>query len=89
MSAHGEDIAPDYLIAHLQDALAADPRIGELGIDVVVAHGRLFLTGTVMTATQRAAAGELATSHARDLEVCNDIEVVPPAGEAPEPEQLG
>jgi osmotically-inducible protein OsmY len=88
MSAHGEDIAPAYLVAHLQDALAADPRVGELGVEVVVAHGRLFLTGAVAQPKQRDVAGEIAAALAPGLEVCNDIEVVTSATSKPEPERL-
>ena len=43
----------EYLVHHIQDALATDPRARELGVDVHVAGDRVVLTGTAATPTQR------------------------------------
>jgi hypothetical protein len=52
-------IPPEYLIRHIQDALGADSRARELGVDVRVAGDRVVLTGTVATPAQRDAIGEV------------------------------
>ena len=87
-SHHDEPLAdapPEYVVAHVQQALAGDGGVAELGIGVAVAGGRLFLTGTVASAHQRDRAGEVAAEHAGPLDVCNDLEVIemrtPPAPE--------
>lgn len=77
-SQHAEPLPeqpPEYVVAHVQEALATDTRVAELGIGVSVAGGRLFLTGTVSSDEQRDRAGDLAVEVAGDLEVCNDLEV--------------
>ena len=69
-----------YLVQHIQDALAADGRARELGVDVVVAGDRVVLTGTVTTAAQRAAiavvAAEVTAEHAPGHRVVNELSVV-------------
>jgi osmotically-inducible protein OsmY len=80
--------APVYVAAHIHEALAEDPRVAEPGIEVTVAGDRVFLTGTVMTATQREAAGELTRSLVDGLEICNDLEVLDGDPQHGEPERL-
>jgi osmotically-inducible protein OsmY len=69
---------PDYLIGHIQDALAADDRSRELGVDVAVAgpDPRVVLTGTVSTETQRRAIGEVVGEVASGYDVVNELAVV-------------
>ena len=76
-----DPMPPEYLIRHIQDALGRDPRARELGVDVRVAGSRVVLTGTVATAAQRRAIGEVVcelvdceapTGH----EVVNELDVV-------------
>jgi BON domain len=74
-------IPPEYLVAHIQDALGRDPRARELGVDVRIAGAQVVLTGTVATATQRAAIGEVVCEvvdcEAPDgRQVVNDLDVV-------------
>jgi osmotically-inducible protein OsmY len=66
----------EYVIAHVQEALAADDGVSELGIGVFLAGGRIFLTGTVASDEQRQRAGTVAGEVADGVEVCNDLEVV-------------
>jgi osmotically-inducible protein OsmY len=78
---------PDaYVIVHLRDALAADERVAELGIEMTVAAGTLVLTGRVSSHAQRDACTDVARANCADLQVRNDLDVVeidaPPA--APE-----
>ena len=76
----------DYVISHIQDALAHDPRTSEMGIDVTLSGDRAVLTGMVASRVQRDAIGQVASEVARDYHVVNDVTVVPcdEAGEAEE-----
>jgi osmotically-inducible protein OsmY len=71
----------EYLIAHVQEALASHDGVSELGIGVSLAGGRMFLTGTVASEEQRARAATVAAEVAEGLDVCNDLEVVQLTGE--------
>ncbi len=53
------DLDP-YLPEHVRDALANDPRVGELGVQVVIRGGSLVLSGTVGSSERQAVAAELA-----------------------------
>jgi BON domain-containing protein len=46
-----------YLVQHIQDALASDPRARELGVDAQVVGDHVVLTGTVATPELREAIG--------------------------------
>lgn len=77
--------APPYVVAHVHEALSEDASVADPGIEVTVVGDRLFLTGTVMTDEQRAAATVVASRVAPEFAVCNDLEVLanaPPHGEA-------
>lgn len=57
MTTSGE---PDqYLIERVREALAEDPRVGELYVQVTVAGGKVFLSGTVATPERKAAMSEV------------------------------
>ena len=62
--------ADPYVIERLRTALAEDPRVAELGIDVAVEGDRVVLTGEVATegrlAAVEAVARELAPGHQVD-----------------------
>ena len=74
----GSPLPPDYLIGHIQDALAEDDRSRELGVDVAVAGPdlRVVLTGTVSTEEQRRAIGEVVAEVASGYDVVNELAVV-------------
>lgn len=72
--------APEYLVGRIQDALATDPRTGELELDVRVVGDRLFLTGTVVTAERRSACEEVVREVASDYEVMNELTVMDEPG---------
>lgn len=71
-------LPPAYLIGHIQDALAADDRSRELGVDVTLAgpEPRVVLTGTVSTEAQRRAIGEVVAEVAPGYDVVNELAVV-------------
>jgi osmotically-inducible protein OsmY len=66
----------EYLVHHIQDALATDPRARELGVDVRVAGDRVVLTGTAATAAQRGAIGDVVQELADGYEVVNELTVL-------------
>lgn len=46
-----------YLVQHIQDALASDPRARELGVEAQIVGERVVLSGTVATPDLREAIG--------------------------------
>jgi osmotically-inducible protein OsmY len=80
---------PDqYVIAHVRDGLATDPRVVELGIDVEVANGSLVLLGRVGSSELRDAAAEVAAELAPGYAIRNELEVVDLTSPPAAPEQL-
>ncbi|HEX6238771.1 MAG TPA: BON domain-containing protein [Acidimicrobiales bacterium] len=67
----------DYLVRHIQDALASDPRALELGVEVTLAGDRLVLSGTVATEAQRRAIADVVAEVAPGHEIVNQLAVVP------------
>lgn len=79
----GESTADDvYLGKALEEAIAGDDRTAELGVRVNVRAGRAFLTGTVASANRKDAVSTVASEHAPDLQIVNEITVVDPAQQA-------
>jgi hypothetical protein len=72
---------------HLRQALTADPRIGEQGVRVEVRDGTVHLSGEVTTPQRRAALAEVVAELAPDLEIRNDVRLVP-TGKPAAPEQV-
>lgn len=82
------DPAP-YLVERVREQLAEDPRVGELGIEVAVVSGTVYVTGAVASPQQREQVARVVGELAPGLEVRNDVTVVTPAapgepGTAPE-----
>jgi osmotically-inducible protein OsmY len=71
------DEAPHYLIQRIREALAHDPRLGELELGVNVRAGQVFVTGTVHTDERRRAVSQVVREVAPDAEVHNQVTVVP------------
>lgn len=72
--------APEYVVGRIQQALATDARTGELELDVRVAGGRIYLTGTVATLERRAACEEVVREVAGGYEVMNELSVMDEPG---------
>lgn len=69
---------PDaYLIGHLQEALATDPRVAEQGLDVHVAGGTVVITGQVATTERRNAVSVVAAELLPDHRLRNQVVVTP------------
>jgi hypothetical protein len=50
----------DGILERIHQALACDPRVAELGLQVTVAADKVFIMGTVETAERQAAVSEIA-----------------------------
>ncbi len=69
---------PDsYVCERVRRALAADPRVGELGITVRVVGRRAFVSGSVATPERRQAISTVVTEVLPAYEVQNDVAVTP------------
>ena len=77
----------DYAVQRLRDALATDVRVAEMGLDVQVSGGKVFLTGQVATAERQQAVGAVAAEVLPDYEVHNQTSVTP-VGDAPRVERI-
>lgn len=74
---------PDYLVGHLEDAFARDPRVNEQGLHVEIAARKVFVTGTVSTPDRHRAVDEVVTELLPGFELHNQATVA----DYPEPEQ--
>ena len=82
------DEPKSYVVAHVREALARDPRTNELHVDVTIAGRRVFLTGEVTTDERRAAVTDVVRELLPEYDVHNETSV--PRLEQPgEPEELG
>ena len=66
----------DYAIQRLRDALAADERVAEMGVQVRMVAGKVFLTGQVATTERQQAIGSVAAKVLPDYEVHNETVVI-------------
>lgn len=78
---------PQYVAERIRSALAADPRVCELGIAVKIVGNRVQLGGAVATRDRRQVVEEIVHQLMPEHEVQNDIQVQEPA-DAPRPERL-
>ena len=67
----------EYLRAHLEDALATDPRIAQGGLRVAIEGDGLLITGSVPAQERRDAVSIVAAEIAPGFRVRNDTEPVP------------
>lgn len=71
----GHDLPDQYVVEQIRRALAEDSRAGVLDVDVAVAGGKVFLTGTVATAERLAAISEVVGELLPDRQVHNELAV--------------
>jgi hypothetical protein len=82
-----DDEPKAYLVAHVREALARDPRTNELHVDVTLAGQRIFLTGEVASEEHRRAVTDVVRELLPAYDVHNETAV--PRLESPaEPEEL-
>jgi osmotically-inducible protein OsmY len=77
----------DYAIQRLRDALTSDERVAEMGVQVRMVAGKVFLTGQVATTERQQAIGSLATEMLPDYEVHNET-VVTTVADRPRVERI-
>ena len=77
------DLDP-YLVEHVRDALAHDPRVGELDVAVAIEGETVVLSGTVGTADRQEAAANVVRDLLPDHHVRDETEVV----DFPEPTEV-
>lgn len=65
-----------YLAARIQEALAQDPRVGELGINVDVSASEIRLAGVVSTPERHDAIPEVVLEIAEGYRVINATSVI-------------
>jgi BON domain len=74
-----------YIVAHVREALASDPRANELNVQVTVAGNRVFLTGEVTTSARRDAITTVTQELLPGFDIVNETSVAsftePPAVE--------
>ena len=74
----------EYLAQRVRDAIAADPRTGELGLEVAVAGDGLIVRGVVGSEERRAAIAAVAGDAVPGIDIRNETvvkEVHGPQGE--------
>ncbi len=77
----------EHLIAHVREALAEDPRIGEMELEVTLVGERLAVTGTVATPARRETISRVLAELLPGFDVDNRTEV-PPLAEPDEAERI-
>ena len=71
-----EQTAPsDYLVGHVEEALACDPRVNEQGLHVAIAAGKVFVTGTVSTSERLDGVAAVVAELLPDFELHNEATV--------------
>ena len=65
----------EYIVERVHQALAEDPAVHELGVQVAVAGSRVFLTGHVGTPERKEAITDVARRVLPDFEVHNQTTV--------------
>ena len=80
---------PDlYVVQHVREALANDPRVSELHVEVTITGDRVFVTGAVPSEERREVIAMVVHELLPDHRVSNHVTVEPISGE-PEVERLG
>jgi osmotically-inducible protein OsmY len=67
--------AVHYLVQHIREALAHDPDVSELEIDVKIRGRKVFLKGSVSTAERQEAITETVRAVVPDHEIHNETVV--------------
>jgi osmotically-inducible protein OsmY len=67
--------SPEYLIEHVRQTVARDPRTNELDIHVVIEEGVVVLTGSVSTTQRHRALTDVVEELLPDHHIRNDTTV--------------
>ena len=75
---------PHYKVEHVRAALAEDPRVMELGIDVKIRGEMVFLSGAVSSQARHDAVGDVVAEILPGYEIHNDTSITAGSSGAPE-----
>jgi osmotically-inducible protein OsmY len=73
-----------YQVQRIREALAHDPRVSELELQVTVRGNKVFIAGSIPTEDRRAAVADVVREAEPDLEVHNQTKVGVVPGEVEE-----
>lgn len=73
-----DDEPLQYVAARVREAIAADPRVHMLDVDVRVVGGKVFLRGVVPSDDRREAIEDIAREMVPDHEIHNEVDVFVP-----------
>ena len=76
-----------YLVGKIQAALATHPRTNKLDVKVMIAGGRIHLTGQTSTEERRRAIAEVVAETVPDMDVRNELTIIH-IGEPTQPEDI-
>ena len=71
----GSGAPTDYLVGHVEEALACDPRVNEQGLHVALVGSRVHVTGSVSTRGRRDALETVVAELLPGYEVRNEVTV--------------
>ena len=66
----------EYLVEHVLDALAKDPRVNELELDVALTEEKIVVSGTVANESRRQGVTEVVREMVPGREVVNQTSVL-------------
>jgi hypothetical protein len=67
-----DDPSPEYRLQHVRNALATDPRVGELELDIELVGERCFVRGFVASEDRRHAIAEVIGELVPDVAVVDE-----------------
>lgn len=70
-----------YLVGRVREALAKDPRVHDLNVEVSISGDKVFLTGKVESESRKQTIGSVVSEVLPDHQICNETEVA----DLPEP----
>ena len=76
-----------YLVQRIREALAHDPRVAEMELQVTVRGAKVFVSGVVSTEERCRAIEEVVREKAPELELHNEVEVAVPPSPRPGSEE--
>jgi len=81
---HAPEEPKHYLVQRIREALAHDPRVAEIELQVTVRGNKVFVAGSVPTEDRRQAVADVVKEAGPDLEVHNQTKVMLLPGEVEE-----
>jgi hypothetical protein len=76
-AARARDEPPQYVAQRIREALANDPRVGELDVHVRITGEKVFLSGIVSTEERRRAITEIVRGILPGHRIINEVSMVP------------